>query len=33
MPPFKDSLSDEMIWKIVAHVLNIGPEENRPKEE
>ena len=33
MPPFKDSLSDEMIWQIVAHVLNIGPEENRPKEE
>lgn len=32
MPPFKDSLSDETIWKIVAHVLNIGPRESRPSE-
>ena len=33
MPPFKDSLDDETIWQIVAHVLNIGPVELRPKEE
>ena len=33
MPPFKDSLSDETIWQIVAHVLNIGPRESRPSEE
>jgi len=31
MPPFKDSLDDDTIWLIVAHILNIGPEENRPK--
>jgi len=30
MPPFKDSLNDEVIWHIVAHVLNIGPAETRP---
>ena len=33
MPPFKDSLDDETIWQIVAHVLNIGPAELRPKKE
>ena len=33
MPPFKDSLDDEIIWQIVAHVLNIGPTELRPMEE
>tara|TARA_B100000427_G_C15355379_1_gene527329 strand:- start:313 stop:711 length:399 start_codon:yes stop_codon:yes gene_type:complete len=33
MPPFKDSLDDETIWQIVAHVLNIGPTELRPTEE
>ena len=33
MPPFKDSLGDETIWQIVAHVLNIGPTELRPTEE
>lgn len=33
MPPFKDSLNDETIWQIVAHVLNIGPRETRPKQE
>jgi len=33
MPPFKDSLDDEIIWQIVAHVLNIGPTELRPTEE
>ena len=33
MPPFKDSLDDEVIWQIVAHVLNIGPAELRPTEE
>ena len=33
MPPFKDSLEDEIIWQIVAHVLNIGPRETRPTQE
>lgn len=33
MPPFKDSLDDDTIWLIVAHVLNIGPEESRPKQD
>ena len=33
MPPFKDSLDDEVIWQIVAHVLNIGPAELRPTKE
>ncbi len=33
MPPFKDSLEDETIWQIVAHVFNIGPKENRPTQE
>lgn len=33
MPPFKDSLDDDTIWLIVAHILNIGPEENRPKQD
>lgn len=33
MPPFKDSLSDEVIWQIVAHILNIGPRETRPKND
>ena len=33
MPPFKDSLDDEIIWQIVAHVLNIGPTELRPTAE
>ena len=33
MPPFKDSLEDETIWQIVAHVLNIGPAEFRPTKE
>ncbi len=33
MPPFKDSLEDETIWQIVAHVLNIGPEESRPSQD
>jgi mono/diheme cytochrome c family protein len=33
MPPFKDSLKDETIWQIVAHILNIGPRENRPTQE
>jgi mono/diheme cytochrome c family protein len=33
MPPFKDSLDDETIWQIVAHVLNIGPVEFRPTKE
>ena len=33
MPPFKDSLDDEIIWQIVAHVLNIGPTELRPTKE
>jgi len=32
MPPFKDSLTDEVIWQIVAHVLNIGPEISRPTD-
>ena len=27
MPPFKAELSDEVIWQIVAHVLNIGPKQ------
>ena len=33
MPPFKDSLEDETIWQIVAHVLNIGPKDSRPTQE
>ena len=33
MPPFKDSLEDEIIWQIVAHLLNIGPRESRPTQE
>lgn len=33
MPPFKDSLDDETIWLIVAHILNIGPKENRPNQD
>lgn len=33
MPPFKDSLEDETIWQIVAHILNIGPRETRPTQE
>mgnify|MGYP004004140421 FL=1 len=33
MPPFADSLEDETIWQIVAHVLNIGPRETRPKAD
>lgn len=33
MPPFKDSLEDETLWQIVAHVLNIGPKENRPTQD
>jgi len=33
MPPFKDTLNDETIWQIVAHVLNIGPREHRPTQE
>lgn len=33
MPPFQDSLEDETIWQIVAHILNIGPEETRPTRE
>jgi len=33
MPPFKDTLSDEVIWQIVAHVLNIGPRQFRPANE
>lgn len=33
MPPYKDSLEDETIWQIVAHVLNIGPKETRPSRE
>ena len=33
MPPFKDSLDDEIIWQIVAHVLDIGPTELRPTAE
>lgn len=33
MPPFKDTLNDEIIWQIVAHVLNIGPRESRPDQE
>lgn len=33
MPPFKDTIDDTTIWQIVAHVLNIGPEETRPTEE
>jgi len=33
MPPFKDSLGDETIWKIVAHVLNIGPQASRPDQD
>lgn len=33
MPPFKDTLADRTIWQIVAHVLKIGPKENRPTQE
>jgi mono/diheme cytochrome c family protein len=33
MLPFKDKLSDEQIWQLVAFVLSIGPEERRPKQE
>ena len=33
MPPFSDSLEDETIWQIVAHVLNIGPRETRPTQD
>jgi len=33
MPPFKDSLGDDTIWLIVAHVLNIGPAESRPRQD
>ena len=33
MPPFKDSLDDDTIWLIVAHVLNIGPVESRPRQD
>lgn len=33
MPPFRDRLNDDEIWKIVAHIRNIGPEETRPTEE
>lgn len=33
MPPFRDSLEDETIWQIVAHIRNIGPEETRPQED
>ena len=30
MPAYGNSLSDEEIWHIVAHILNIGPNERRP---
>ena len=33
MPPFEESLDDQTIWQIVAHVLNIGPREMRPTAE
>ena len=33
MPPFEESLDDQTIWQIVAHVLNIGPREFRPTAE
>ncbi|MDD9890082.1 MAG: cytochrome c [Gammaproteobacteria bacterium] len=33
MPPFEDTIDDQTIWQIVAHVLNIGPEETRPTQE
>ncbi len=33
MPPFEDTLDDQTVWQIVAHVLNIGPEETRPSQE
>jgi len=33
MPPFKDTIDDQTIWQIVAHILNIGPKETRPTEE
>jgi|TARA_B100001105_G_C22379194_1_gene438822 mono/diheme cytochrome c family protein len=33
MPPFKGELSDEVIWQIVAHVLNIGPQASRPQQK
>tara|TARA_B110000858_G_scaffold198281_1_gene263710 strand:+ start:14854 stop:15279 length:426 start_codon:yes stop_codon:yes gene_type:complete len=33
MPPFNDSLDDETIWQIVAHILNIGPKQSRPTQD
>ena len=33
MPPFKADLSDAVIWQIVAHVLNIGPQVSRPQQK
>ena len=33
MPPFKAELNDEVIWQIVAHVLNIGPQATRPDQK
>ena len=33
MPPFKGELSDEVIWQIVAHVLNIGPQAGWPQQK
>ena len=32
MPPFKETLTDETIWQIVAHIFNIGPKETRPNQ-
>lgn len=33
MLPFKSKASDEEIWQLVAFILNIGPEERRPKND
>lgn len=33
MPPFSDTLDDDQIWKIVAHVRSIGPQDSKPTEE
>jgi mono/diheme cytochrome c family protein len=33
MLPFKDKLSDEQIWQLVAFILSIGPEERRPQQD
>lgn len=32
MPAFQETLTDREIWHIVAHILNIGPEDRRPAE-